>query len=295
MRRTYSRLWAFAPLISLAAWAQEAPPADGAPAQAPKASTPAASKGPAGKAPEATLKAVEIRANQESDTRRLSTAAKIVVGREEIERYGDTSMGELLKRLPGVVSGGRPGRGGPPQMRGLGGGYTQILIDGERAPRGFSLEDLAPEQVERGEPRVPPRRREHEGGRGVGGVGHDGGVRGAGHGGLAGLQGGAVDGDDAAWAAADDSADNFLGEEADTDAATVGSFGASAADRLAKAVGGKALLPMHALELLMRSELKEGLDAAPSSANFLGVNLDAATGDGTPGRASRKEIGRAHV
>jgi iron complex outermembrane receptor protein len=34
-------------------------------------------------------------------------------------------------------------------MRGLGGGYTQILIDGERAPRGFSLEDLAPEQVER--------------------------------------------------------------------------------------------------------------------------------------------------
>jgi len=149
MRRTSSRLWAFAPLISLAAWAQEAPPPDGAPAQAPKASTPAAPKGPTGKAPEATLKAVEIRANQESDTRRLSTAAKIVVGREEIERYGDTSMGELLKRLPGVVSGGRPGRGGPPQMRGLGGGYTQILIDGERAPRGFSLEDLAPEQVER--------------------------------------------------------------------------------------------------------------------------------------------------
>ena len=147
MRPTSSRLWALAPLISLAAWAQEAPPAEGAPA--PKVSTPAAPKAAAGKAPEATLKAVEIRANQESDTRRLSTAAKIVVGREEIERYGDTSMGEVLKRLPGVVSSGRPGRGGPPQMRGLGGGYTQILIDGERAPRGFSLEDLAPEQVER--------------------------------------------------------------------------------------------------------------------------------------------------
>ena len=99
--------------------------------------------------PENMLKPVEIRANLESDTRRLSTAAKIIVGRDEIERYGDSSMGELLKRLPGVVSSGRPGRGGPPAMRGLGGGYTQIMIDGERAPRGFSLEDILPEQVER--------------------------------------------------------------------------------------------------------------------------------------------------
>jgi len=34
-------------------------------------------------------------------------------------------------------------------MRGMGNGYTQIMIDGERAPRGFSLEDILPEQVER--------------------------------------------------------------------------------------------------------------------------------------------------
>ncbi len=34
-------------------------------------------------------------------------------------------------------------------MRGLAGGYTQILIDGERAPRGFSLDDLSPDQIER--------------------------------------------------------------------------------------------------------------------------------------------------
>ena len=99
--------------------------------------------------PQNVLKPVEIRANLESDTRRLSTAAKIIIGREEIERYGDSSMGELLKRLPGITSSGRPGRGGPPAMRGLGSGYTQIMIDGERAPRGFSLEDILPEQVER--------------------------------------------------------------------------------------------------------------------------------------------------
>jgi outer membrane receptor for ferrienterochelin and colicins len=35
------------------------------------------------------------------------------------------------------------------QMRGLGGGYTQVLVDGERMAPAFSLEDLAPDLVER--------------------------------------------------------------------------------------------------------------------------------------------------
>jgi len=95
------------------------------------------------------LKPVEIRVNRESEERRQSTAAKIIVGREDIERYGDATLGELFKRLPGVTVGGRPGQGGAPRMRGMGSGYTQILIDGERAPRGFSTDDIAPEQVER--------------------------------------------------------------------------------------------------------------------------------------------------
>jgi iron complex outermembrane receptor protein len=72
-----------------------------------------------------------------------------VVGREEIERYGDSTLGELFKRLPGVTTGGRPGHGGAPRMRGMGSGYTQILIDGQPAARGFSTDDIAPEQVER--------------------------------------------------------------------------------------------------------------------------------------------------
>ena len=95
------------------------------------------------------LKPVEIRANRETEERRQSTAAKIVVGREEIERYGDSTLGELFKRLPGVTTSGRPGHGGAPRMRGMGSGYTQILIDGEPAARGFSTDDIAPEQVER--------------------------------------------------------------------------------------------------------------------------------------------------
>ena len=97
------------------------------------------------------LNRVEITATRPSDTeeRRRSTAAKIVVGREEIERYGDSNLGDVLKRLPGVTIGGRPGRGGDIRMRGLGSGYTQILLDGQRVPPGFSLDSLTPEQIER--------------------------------------------------------------------------------------------------------------------------------------------------
>lgn len=85
----------------------------------------------------------------DTEARRQATAAKIIVGRDEIERMGDSTVGEILKRLPGITMPGRPGRGGTPRMRGLGGGYTQFLIDGERAPRGFSLDELSPEQIER--------------------------------------------------------------------------------------------------------------------------------------------------
>jgi iron complex outermembrane receptor protein len=86
----------------------------------------------------------------DTEARRISTAAKMVFGREELERNGDTSVSEVLKRLPGVSIGGAPGRGGGGvRMRGMGNGYTQMLVNGERPPPGFSLESLSPEQVER--------------------------------------------------------------------------------------------------------------------------------------------------
>ncbi len=90
------------------------------------------------------------RAN-ETETRRNATASKMIFGREELDRNGDSSVGEILKRLPGITMGGPPGRGGGggARMRGLGNGYTQMLVNGERPPAGFSLESLAPEQVER--------------------------------------------------------------------------------------------------------------------------------------------------
>ena len=127
---------------------------------APAASAPAASATPPAIPPATPASAaaaasapqrVEITGGRDNDTeaRRRSTASKIVIGREEIDKFGDATVGEVLRRLPGVTTPGAPGRGGPPRMRGLGGGFTQLLIDGQRVPPGFSLESLTPEQVER--------------------------------------------------------------------------------------------------------------------------------------------------
>ncbi len=122
-----------------------------APQTAPKEASLVDPKSAAQASPEAPqLQRVEvIGVTSDSEQRRHSTAAKIVIGREEIERFGDSSVAEVLKRLPGVTTGGRPGRGGDVRMRGMGGAYTQLLVNGERMPPGFSLDDLPPDQVER--------------------------------------------------------------------------------------------------------------------------------------------------
>jgi outer membrane receptor for ferrienterochelin and colicins len=78
------------------------------------------------------------------DERKDDTATKIVVNSAEIMKYGDTQVLDVLKRLPGVTVTGNAIR-----MRGLSQGYTQILVDGERPPPGFSLENLSPALIER--------------------------------------------------------------------------------------------------------------------------------------------------
>ncbi|WP_313045788.1 TonB-dependent receptor domain-containing protein [Brevundimonas sp.] len=82
------------------------------------------------------------------DPRRDDTSSRIVVGQEELTRFGDTSLTEAMKRLPGVTVGpAQAGRAGGISLRGMGEGYTQILIDGQKAPTGFDLESLTPEMV----------------------------------------------------------------------------------------------------------------------------------------------------
>jgi len=116
------------------------------------APAPAAPASPAAAKPDAPAgQTVQITGGRQSDSdaRRQSTAAKIVIGREEIDKFGDATVGEVLRRLPGVTTPGAPGRGGSPRLRGLGSGFTQILLDGQRIAPGFSLDSLTPEQIER--------------------------------------------------------------------------------------------------------------------------------------------------
>jgi outer membrane receptor protein involved in Fe transport len=96
------------------------------------------------------MQKVEVKGSAATyNARRDDTATKIVVTQEEILRNGDTTVGEVLKRLPGVTLGGVQGRGGDIRMRGLGNGYTQILLNGEPSPPGFSMDSLAPDMIER--------------------------------------------------------------------------------------------------------------------------------------------------
>jgi outer membrane receptor for ferrienterochelin and colicin len=73
-----------------------------------------------------------------------AAAAKKIVGRAEIAAYGDSNLADVLKRQGGVSVVGSEVR-----MRGLGTGYTQILVDGEPVPQGFTIDSIAPELVER--------------------------------------------------------------------------------------------------------------------------------------------------
>jgi len=93
-----------------------------------------------------TMPMVEIVGSPATDDalRQRESIAKAVYGRDELDRQGDIDVTDVLKRLPGVSM-----DGGAPRLRGLGGGYTQILINGEPAPPGFSLDSLAPADVER--------------------------------------------------------------------------------------------------------------------------------------------------
>ena len=137
-------------LLGNVASAQDAAPTvPSVPSQPTPAVQPAATPATTGPAPQRVDQVEVTGKNSATDERRNASAAKIIITREELEQFGDTNLGEAMRRLPGVTTGGRPGRPGAPQMRGLGGGLTQILIDGQRIPPGFSVQDITPDQVER--------------------------------------------------------------------------------------------------------------------------------------------------
>jgi outer membrane receptor protein involved in Fe transport len=113
-------------------------------AQTTTSAEPAADK-PAPAKKDGKISTVEVKgAASDYDPRRDDTASKTVLNAEEIRKYGDDNIYDVLKRAPGVTVTGKTLR-----MRGLGAGYTQILVNGDRPPPGFNMDTLAPDQIER--------------------------------------------------------------------------------------------------------------------------------------------------
>ncbi|WEF31723.1 TonB-dependent receptor plug domain-containing protein [Pseudoduganella chitinolytica] len=100
-----------------------------------------------GSASAASLSTVEVKGSRH-DQRRDETAGTVVLGRAQLAADGDRTLAEALQRLPGITV-DTSGRGATIRMRGLGSGYTQVLLNGVPAPAGFTVDTLAPELVER--------------------------------------------------------------------------------------------------------------------------------------------------
>lgn len=96
----------------------------------------------------APMQQVMIKADADT-LRTQATTTAIVIRHDDIVRHGDTSLADVLKRQPGITLGGSPGAPPTIRMRGLGGDYVAILLDGVPAPAGFSLESLEPGLIER--------------------------------------------------------------------------------------------------------------------------------------------------
>lgn len=93
---------------------------------------------------QAEMQQVVIKGPGETELRRNDTAGRLIVGRNDLERFGDSNLSDVLKRQPGVSVNGSEIR-----MRGLGAGYTQILINGDPAPGSFTIDSISPDLIER--------------------------------------------------------------------------------------------------------------------------------------------------
>ena len=134
-RGTIRLVW-LAAILSQPAFAQEKPATPANPPTEKSGTSPT---------PAQSVEKIDVTASQSAfDARQDDTATKIVVNAEEIKKYGDTQVLDVLKRLPGVTVLGNSIR-----LRGLGSGYTQILIDGDRPPPGFSIDNLSPDLIDK--------------------------------------------------------------------------------------------------------------------------------------------------
>ncbi len=108
------------------------------------------------KTPAAKIEHIEVQGSVDQD-RLSSTDSRQVVTRQDLLKFGDSTIAGALSRVLGVSVVTTPGQSAEVRIRGLGAGYTQITINGDPAPPGFSLDSLSPAQVERIEVIRSPR------------------------------------------------------------------------------------------------------------------------------------------
>jgi outer membrane receptor for ferrienterochelin and colicins len=83
------------------------------------------------------------------ESRQDALAAKLIVTHQDLTRFGDSSLAAALRRVPGITVSSTSGRDVEIRLRGLGNGYTQILVNGDPVAAGFSIESISPELIDR--------------------------------------------------------------------------------------------------------------------------------------------------
>jgi len=80
-------------------------------------------------------------------TRQQDTSMRSIYSEQEWQKYSAQSVAEVLKHLPGITVTENKAKGIEIRMRGLGNGYTQILLNGEVTAA--DVGSIAPELIER--------------------------------------------------------------------------------------------------------------------------------------------------
>ncbi|ODG96255.1 hypothetical protein A4S05_19295 [Nostoc sp. KVJ20] len=81
------------------------------------------------------------------EERQNSPTGVIILDQKEIQRFNYRTIGEVLRRQPGVVLGGPPGEDKDVRLLGLPKEYTQILINGQRFPDGGESREFKVDRI----------------------------------------------------------------------------------------------------------------------------------------------------
>ena len=89
--------------------------------------------------PPAPMQRVEVSGSAALDARRTDTAGRLTVNRDELIRYGDSTLSGVLKRQPGISVTNCESR-----QRGRGAGSTQSLVNGAWLAQGVVIDMFVP-------------------------------------------------------------------------------------------------------------------------------------------------------